>query len=1004
MGEPVLTDFGIAKLLGTSSNTLSGWWFGTPLYTSPEQAKGYPGNERSDLYSLGVILYEICTGVLPFHGENAAAILMQHVNATPTSPVLINPSIPPALTLAILRSIAKDPEARFPSAAAMTIAVAEALNLPIPEALGQRSGQNQPSYSVGVISDPKYSAPVQPYLTPNLTPSIPSQATIQNIPSFPTLQSVGQGFTPPGGVSGASPMMYSAPGTPVMSTPSTPLPDASHYFMVQEYVGGENLKDHLDRLNQPMEEREVLSYATQVLDILNGLAKQTPPVVHGDIKPANIVIGAKDRRAHLIGFGGALADMNNQPKHTPTPAGTAGYAPLEQLQGNADSRSDLYGLAATMHHLLTNRNPRNNPPFIYPLASMLNPQLSLEVERVLVRGLSNDITQRYQSASEMKRDIDDILLRRYGMSGDMNNFALGFSGPIGAISTTNPSTGKKVTARLGEMLHLPGAVNTEGTALANSTGAASLPPGTYQPQPVQQKRRGFLRNILIVVLLILLVIGGLSYTLLSIRNNHSSTTVTNNTGTQTGLGIGVTKAADGEYIGLSDGTFAFDTNRIDGNLMRQAAARLNAKDVNGAESLWQQAAAQDTSDAEPLIYLEDQRVLASGYPYITLVIGTFFDPADVSVGRGDLQGAYVVQKEYNDGFKLPAGTQVRLLVANTGNLATYAKPVAQQIVQAARTDKTILGVMGWPYSSRTLNAINILAAAHIPMVSQTATSVVLSGISPYFFRVAPPDTSQAAAGARYVEQTLHDKAVALFEDPTDSYSKSLGEAFKRQFTADGNSIVVTEQYTVDKPETLASRLQDALTHNPDLIYFSGYSKDVSVLLSDLPTSGQFANLLVMGGDGLYVLSGYSQEAHANLGRLRFTALAYPDEWDVQHLTLQKPPFFRDYPEHYDPGGAPHPSPYGYSRPDSEAMLAFDGTLALLEGSRIALIGGKNILPDDLRHALTTITGSNAIQGVSGQIAFGPDGNPVDKAVVVLAVTPGGRFQMQGVQGTFLKVS
>src|SRR5207302_4869120 len=217
-------------------------------------------------------------------------------------------------------------------------------------------------------------------------------------------------------------------------------------------------------------------------------------------------------------------------------------------------------------------------------------------------------------------------------------------------------------------------------------------------------------------------------------------------------------------------------------------ARRNAKDVNGAESLWQQAAAQDTSDAEPLIYLEDQRVLASGYPYITLVIGTFFDPADVSVGRGDLQGAYVVQKEYNDGFKLPAGTQVRLLVANTGNLATYAKPVAQQIVQAARTDKTIVGVMGWPFSSRTLKAINILAAAHIPMVSQTATSVELTGISPYFFRVAPPDTSQAAAGAKYAEQTLHDKAVALFEDPTDSYSKSLGEAFKRQFTADGNSI------------------------------------------------------------------------------------------------------------------------------------------------------------------------------------------------------------------------
>ncbi len=86
MGEPVLTDFGIAKLLGVSTGTVSGVWIGTPLYISPEQAQGLPGNERSDIYSLGVILYEICTGVQPFHGENIPAILMQQVHAIPTPP------------------------------------------------------------------------------------------------------------------------------------------------------------------------------------------------------------------------------------------------------------------------------------------------------------------------------------------------------------------------------------------------------------------------------------------------------------------------------------------------------------------------------------------------------------------------------------------------------------------------------------------------------------------------------------------------------------------------------------------------------------------------------------------------------------------------------------------------------------------------------------------------------------------------------------------------------
>ncbi|HBE25967.1 MAG TPA: serine/threonine protein kinase, partial [Ktedonobacter sp.] len=62
MGEPILTDFGVAKLLGVTSSTLSASQLGTPLYVSPEQVRGYPGNERSDIYALGVILYEMVTG------------------------------------------------------------------------------------------------------------------------------------------------------------------------------------------------------------------------------------------------------------------------------------------------------------------------------------------------------------------------------------------------------------------------------------------------------------------------------------------------------------------------------------------------------------------------------------------------------------------------------------------------------------------------------------------------------------------------------------------------------------------------------------------------------------------------------------------------------------------------------------------------------------------------------------------------------------------------------
>src|SRR5258708_18156882 len=130
MGEPLLTDFGFAQLMGVTSGTVSGMWLGTPLYISPEQAQGHPGNEQSDIYSLGVILYEICTGVQPFQGESTPAIMLQHINSMPPQPHLMKPNIPPALTHVILRCLAKDPSAPSNNPSIIVTSVAEAFALP----------------------------------------------------------------------------------------------------------------------------------------------------------------------------------------------------------------------------------------------------------------------------------------------------------------------------------------------------------------------------------------------------------------------------------------------------------------------------------------------------------------------------------------------------------------------------------------------------------------------------------------------------------------------------------------------------------------------------------------------------------------------------------------------------------------------------------------------------------------------------------------------------------
>lgn len=115
-GEVKITDFGIAKSSLSTALTETGVTFGTADYLSPEQAQGLAATPRSDIYALGVTLYEMLTGRLPFTGENAVAVAMQHVSVDPPPPRMFNPQIPPRLEALVLAALSKNPEARPASA------------------------------------------------------------------------------------------------------------------------------------------------------------------------------------------------------------------------------------------------------------------------------------------------------------------------------------------------------------------------------------------------------------------------------------------------------------------------------------------------------------------------------------------------------------------------------------------------------------------------------------------------------------------------------------------------------------------------------------------------------------------------------------------------------------------------------------------------------------------------------------------------------------------------
>ncbi len=122
-GQVKLGDFGIARLAQSVTRTASGWLIGTPPYMSYEQAKGHPIDGRSDLYSLGVVLYEMVTGRCPFMADNPLAIVDKHIMERPIPPSRINPGVPHHIESVIMRALEKDRNRRFRTAEEMARAL-----------------------------------------------------------------------------------------------------------------------------------------------------------------------------------------------------------------------------------------------------------------------------------------------------------------------------------------------------------------------------------------------------------------------------------------------------------------------------------------------------------------------------------------------------------------------------------------------------------------------------------------------------------------------------------------------------------------------------------------------------------------------------------------------------------------------------------------------------------------------------------------------------------------
>jgi len=184
--------------------------------------------------------------------------------------------------------------------------------------------------------------------------------------------------------------------------------DQNRHYLVMEYVEGRNLEEELAARAEPLPEGLVIDIARQLCDVLAYLHGHEPPIVYRDMKPSNVMLTPKGR-VMLVDFG--IARLFKAARKG-TMIGTLGFAPPEQYQGNVDPRSDIYSLAATMHYVLTGRDPEKFPPFSFPPVKQLRPALSSNLAAAIDAALAYDVARRPPTV----RDFRDILLYGKGLN------------------------------------------------------------------------------------------------------------------------------------------------------------------------------------------------------------------------------------------------------------------------------------------------------------------------------------------------------------------------------------------------------------------------------------------------------------------------------------------------------------------------------------------------------------------------------------------------------------
>ena len=463
-GQLLLSDFGTTFYLGLQTHASLDQVTGTAAYMPSEQWQGNPRRD-SDQYALAVSAYELLAGRTPFAYRRIEEMFNAHFHEMPPLPQQWNKRIPIEVATVILRGLAKDYRQRYPSVLEFAKQYEKAVKTAQQRYVCALCGQQnrigaQRCSNCGAARDDRHclycDTPVRfgqrccsncgrLTLPPNMKPRSPlSGVSIRQGRYFIRQVIKGSEDTPVTVAFAidtqsndqrvvlkrwectdlplarrAKELVYYEQATEPLARLRYPLiprildrfVEGQYYYIIMTYADGESLEEHLQKLLRPLPEQEVIQYMNALLNTLQALEQQKPPLRHYDISPNNIIIERTRGRAILTGFQipsppNSLSGTNGSSKHhTTRKLAISPYLPVQDKP--YDQRTCIYSLAASMHFALTNYAPPHYPTF--PAVRLLNATVSPALEAILSRALMENAAERYQSYTELQQDLRKLL-------------------------------------------------------------------------------------------------------------------------------------------------------------------------------------------------------------------------------------------------------------------------------------------------------------------------------------------------------------------------------------------------------------------------------------------------------------------------------------------------------------------------------------------------------------------------------------------------------------------